>query len=133
MNQRAQKLRRTSRTNTIEEKRAETKRHTLVIAGQHVSLRTDKEQHKLDGYAERLTESIEAMQALAPAASLKHILLLTAIQLVEQLDESEQALHALQSEIEESTRRILDELDAFDSDAACMESEQCEISDIIIK
>ena len=83
----------------------------LDVAGQRLSVRTDRDEsflHELAGY---VGEQVDALKAAAPQAGMDKVCLLVALQIADELLAEREHVKGLQEEIEARSQRMLEILD----------------------
>ncbi|MBH24420.1 MAG: hypothetical protein CMH57_08220 [Myxococcales bacterium] len=92
--------------------RSLTRKVTLDIGGERLSLRTDRDEASLNALAEEVTARVDALREAAPHIPIQQVYLLVALQFAEDLREEQINLADLQQELSSRTSRIVNMLDA---------------------
>lgn len=92
--------------------RSITRKVTLDIGGERLSLRTDRDEASLTELAGEVTARVDALREAAPHIPIQQIYLLVALQLAEDLQEERLHLADVQQELGTRTSRIVNMLDA---------------------
>ncbi len=85
---------------------------TVHIAGQRLSLRTDREDAFLQHIADYVGSLVEGLQSAAPQVPPQQVYLLVALQLADELYAERERLQDVYQEIERRSGHILDVVDA---------------------
>lgn len=84
---------------------------TLDIAGERLSLRTDRDEDFLKELAEYVSHQIETLRGQARGVAIQHVYLLVALKLADELYDERERSAALLGELADRSKRMIDMVD----------------------
>lgn len=84
---------------------------TLEIAGERLSLRTDRDEAFLQELAAYVSSQIETLRGSARNVAIQHVYLLVALKLADELYDERERSAALMSELADRSKRMIDMVD----------------------
>jgi len=107
---------RTVRSSTSVDSVQETRSVNLQVAGQRLSIRTDKDEAYLQQLAEHVSDCIEELKKGTRSASTHQLYLLAALNLADELFQAQDKAEGLRDEVQRRTERLIRMLDSADPD-----------------
>ena len=80
----------------------------IEIAGQRLSIRSDREAVFVQGLARYIDQKVSELRAAAPAAPMNKLLILASMTVAEELFESREELRDLRRELKDRTQTMFD-------------------------
>lgn len=106
---------RSVRSNTSVDALPEKRSVSLLIAGQRLSIRSDKDEEYLQNLAAHVNGIIDDLQNGARHASTQQIFLLAALNMADELFQAQDLNQDLRAEVERRTERLIRMLDGADA------------------